>query len=102
MYAKELVVIVLVVSTGISQVGTSVLVADLAMSRMVELNADAPFCALYHDRGTIQRMVLNSDPKKVRQISNNLVKDLEDTCKISQSKGKVGNFYFFNIQLARI
>lgn len=28
----------------------SVLVADMTMSRMVELNADAPFCALYTDR----------------------------------------------------
>ncbi|XP_011503495.1 PREDICTED: acidic phospholipase A2 PA4 [Ceratosolen solmsi marchali] len=74
--------------SGVSLVSSSVLVADLAMTRMVELNAGAPFCALYHDRGVIQRMVLGSDPKKVRQISNNLVADLEETCKASRSKGK--------------
>ncbi|XP_031831912.1 acidic phospholipase A2 PA4 isoform X2 [Nomia melanderi] len=66
----------------------SVLVADMAMSRMVELNADAPFCALYTDRGVIQKMILGADPKKVRQISTNLVKDLEETCKASRDKGK--------------
>ncbi|XP_058790375.1 uncharacterized protein LOC131663773 isoform X2 [Phymastichus coffea] len=69
-------------------VSSSVFVADMAMTRMIELNSDAPFCALYHDRGTIQNVVLNSDPKKVRQISNNLVADLEETCKLSRSKGK--------------
>lgn len=71
------------------RIGASVLVTDTTMSRMVELNADAPFCALYNDRGVIQRMVLNADPRKVRQISNNLVADLEETCKVSRNKGKV-------------
>ncbi|XP_017884610.1 acidic phospholipase A2 PA4 isoform X2 [Ceratina calcarata] len=66
----------------------SVLVADNTMSRMVELNADAPFCALYTDRGVIQKMVLGADPKKVRQMSSNLVADLEETCKASREKGK--------------
>nr|XP_033329479.1 group 3 secretory phospholipase A2-like isoform X1 [Megalopta genalis] len=66
----------------------SVLVADMAMSRMVELKTDAPFCALYTDRGVIQRMVLGADPKKVRQMSSNLVADLEETCKASRDKGK--------------
>ncbi|XP_076761364.1 acidic phospholipase A2 PA4 isoform X3 [Xylocopa sonorina] len=66
----------------------SVLVADNTMSRMVELNADAPFCALYTDRGVIQKMVLGADPKKVRQMSSNLVADLEETCKASRDKGK--------------
>ncbi|XP_034934669.1 group 3 secretory phospholipase A2 isoform X2 [Chelonus insularis] len=66
----------------------SVLVADNGMSKMIELNADAPFCALYHDRGVIQRMILGADPKRVRQMSTNLVNDLEETCKASRSKGK--------------
>lgn len=69
--------------------GASVLVADNTMSRMVELNADAPFCSLYNDRGVIQRMVLGADPKKVRQMSSNLVTDLVETCKQSRMKGKV-------------
>lgn len=67
----------------------SVLVADMTMSRMVELNAGAPFCALYHDRGVIQQMILGADPKKVRQMSSNLIDDLEETCKESRNKGKV-------------
>lgn len=86
-----LAVFLLIISTlwG-DETGASVLVADPTMSRMVELNADAPFCALYHDRGVIQRMVLGADPKKVRQMSSNLVADLEETCKASRDKGKVG------------
>lgn len=87
-------ILLVVVSVGVTQVGSSVFVADLGMTRMVELNAGAPFCELYHDRGIIQRMVLNTDPKKVRQISNNLVVDLEETCKVSQSKGKVSLVVF--------
>ncbi|XP_053985811.1 acidic phospholipase A2 PA4 isoform X2 [Hylaeus volcanicus] len=67
---------------------SSVLVADTTMSRMVELIADAPFCALYTDRGVIQSMVLSADPKKVRQMSSNLVADLVETCKASRDKGK--------------
>ncbi|XP_061933507.1 phospholipase A2 isoform X2 [Apis cerana] len=70
------------------EIEASVLVADTTMSRMVELNADAPFCALYTDRGVIQKMVLGADPKKVRQMSSNLVADLEETCKASRDKGK--------------
>lgn len=84
-------IIILSVLPVLWNAGTSasVLVADNTMSRMVELNAGAPFCALYHDRGVIQRMVLGADPKKVRQMSSNLVADLEETCKKSRSKGKV-------------
>ncbi|XP_044002541.1 phospholipase A2 isoform X2 [Aphidius gifuensis] len=70
-----------------SSINASVLVADNTMSRMVELNADAPFCSLYTDRGVIQRMILSTDPKKVRQMSANLVADLEETCK-ELNKGK--------------
>ncbi|XP_012141138.1 phospholipase A2 isoform X2 [Megachile rotundata] len=66
----------------------SVLVADNTMSRMVELNADAPFCALYTDRGVIQKMVLGADSKKVLQVSSKLVNDLERTCNASRDKGK--------------
>lgn len=72
----------------------SVLVADTTMSRMVELNAVAPFCALYTDRGVIQKMILGADPKKVRQMSANLVADLEETCKASRDKGKVSIVLF--------
>lgn len=72
----------------VQKIEASVLVADPTMSRMVELNADAPFCAVYEDRGIIQRMVLGADPRKVRQISSNLVADLEETCKASRDKGK--------------
>lgn len=72
----------------------NVLVADTTMSRMVELQAGAPFCSLYTDRGVIQKMILGADPKKVRQMSANLVADLEETCKASREKGKVSIVLF--------
>lgn len=72
----------------------NVLVADTTMSRMVELHAGAPFCSLYTDRGVIQKMILGADPKKVRQMSANLVADLEETCKASREKGKVSIVLF--------
>ncbi|XP_076761362.1 phospholipase A2 hemilipin isoform X2 [Xylocopa sonorina] len=87
--AKMLAVFLLFISAlWRDETEASVLVADNTMSRMVELNADAPFCALYTDRGVIQKMVLGADPKKVRQMSSNLVADLEETCKASRDKGK--------------
>ncbi|XP_057330523.1 group 3 secretory phospholipase A2 isoform X2 [Microplitis mediator] len=87
MYFIILLILPILRSTEVIVEG-SVLVADNTMSRMVELNAGAPFCALYHDRGVIQKMILGADPKKVRQMSSNLVTDLEETCKQSRKKGK--------------
>ncbi|XP_071871710.1 phospholipase A2 isoform X2 [Bombus fervidus] len=66
----------------------NVLVADKTMSKMIEFYPEAPFCTLYTDRGVIQKMILGADPKKARQISANLVADLEEACKASQEKGK--------------
>lgn len=74
---------------GISLCQSNVLVADNTMSRMIEMSASPPFCVLHHDRGVIQRMILNADPKKVRQMSSNLVTDLEETCKASRNSVKV-------------
>lgn len=90
-YRSQMLVVLIGVLPALwaQRIGASVLVADMTMSRMVELNADAPFCALYNDRGIIQRMVLGTDPRKVRQMSSNLVADLEETCKASRDKGKV-------------
>lgn len=88
MYFLILLILPILRSTEVIVEG-SVLVADNTMSRMVELNAGAPFCALYHDRGVIQKMILGADPTKVRQMSSNLVTDLEETCKQSRKKGKV-------------
>ena len=79
---------------------TSVLIADMTMSRMVELNAEAPFCTLYSDRGVIQQMVLGRDPKKVRQMSSKLVADLEETCRRSFNQKTVkGNKEYYSHNL---
>ncbi|XP_076625667.1 acidic phospholipase A2 PA4 isoform X2 [Colletes latitarsis] len=66
----------------------SVFVADTTMSKMVEIKPEPPYCALYSDRGVIQSLVLGADPKKVRQMPDNLVADLEETCRASRAKGK--------------
>ncbi|XP_044737877.1 phospholipase A2-like isoform X2 [Chrysoperla carnea] len=59
----------------------TVLVADLTMSRMIELNAKPPFCTFHSERGTIQRMLLASDQRRVRQMSNNAISLLEEICR---------------------
>ncbi|XP_011307533.1 phospholipase A2 isoform X2 [Fopius arisanus] len=79
------VIIFAVLVVWVAGVRSSVLVADNSMSRMIELNAGVPFCSLYTDRGVIQRMILGTDPKKVRQMSSNLVTDLEETCRAAQN-----------------
>ncbi|XP_074109440.1 group 3 secretory phospholipase A2 isoform X1 [Cotesia typhae] len=84
----HLIVLLILPILRSTEVLASVLVADNTMSKMVELNSGAPFCELYHDRGVIQKMILGADPKKVRQMSSNLVADLEETCKESRKKGK--------------
>lgn len=80
------VILSVLLAIGLTGTRASVLVADNTMSRMIELNAGVPFCSLYTDRGVIQRMILGTDPKKVRQMSSNLVTDLEETCKAAQGQ----------------
>ena len=73
----------------INSIEGNVLIADMTMSRMVELNADEPHCTIYKDRGVIQRMVLGTDPKKVRQMSKVLLNELEKTCMESRRQSQV-------------
>ncbi|XP_012278194.1 acidic phospholipase A2 PA4 [Orussus abietinus] len=81
-------VLLMVFALSCKAAQSGVLVTDTTMSRMVELNADAPFCALYTDRGVIQKMVHGAEPTRVRQMNSILVADLEETCKASRDKGK--------------
>ncbi|XP_077298335.1 acidic phospholipase A2 PA4-like isoform X1 [Arctopsyche grandis] len=65
----------------IPQALCNVIVADHTMSRMIELTTKSPYCILHSDRGVIQKMVLGSDPNKLRMLSNGAVTALEKSCR---------------------
>lgn len=58
--------------TVLSIAEASLYVTDLQMNRMIELTIRKPHCRLHLDRGTIQHVVLNMDPLKVRNFCINL------------------------------
>ncbi|XP_019874626.1 acidic phospholipase A2 PA4 isoform X2 [Aethina tumida] len=63
---------------------STVLIADHGMSKMIELTTRKPYCHVHTDRGKIRNMLLSSDPRRVRQMSDDSIKKLEDVCKSNQ------------------
>ncbi|XP_008201526.1 group 3 secretory phospholipase A2 isoform X1 [Tribolium castaneum] len=64
----------------IGHVSSTVLIADNTMSKMIELTTRAPFCHVHTDRGKIRDMIFSSDPRKIRQMSDESIGKLVDIC----------------------
>ncbi|XP_044763120.1 phospholipase A2 isoform X1 [Coccinella septempunctata] len=60
--------------------GSSVLIADNSMSNMIEITSRPPFCHIHKDRGVIRSKLLASDPRRVRQMTDDSITKLVAIC----------------------
>ncbi|XP_068902470.1 acidic phospholipase A2 PA4 isoform X3 [Tenebrio molitor] len=71
----------------VGHVTSTVLIADNTMSNMIELTTRPPFCHVHTDRphrGKIRNMLLSSDPRKIRQMTDESISKLVDICRNKQ------------------
>lgn len=61
--------------------GSTVLISDQSMSKMIELTTKQPYCNVHTDRGNIRNMLLAADASRVRQMSDDAISKLEEICK---------------------
>ncbi|CAH1118476.1 unnamed protein product [Phaedon cochleariae] len=60
--------------------GSTVYIADYGMAKMIELSTKPPYCVIQKDRGKIRDMLLSTDPRRIRQMSDDSIEKLEKVC----------------------
>ncbi|ERL87826.1 hypothetical protein D910_05215 [Dendroctonus ponderosae] len=79
----------------VSALGSTVLIADNSMSRMIELTTNDPYCNVHTDRGNIRTMLLAADASRIRQMADEEIGKLEEVCQNKEAlRRQQGGFIY--------
>ncbi|KAH1011958.1 hypothetical protein HUJ04_001224 [Dendroctonus ponderosae] len=79
----------------VSALGSTVLIADNSMSRMIELTTKDPYCNVHTDRGNIRTMLLAADASRIRQMADEEIGKLEEVCQNKEAmRRQQGGFIY--------
>ncbi|KAG5873228.1 hypothetical protein JTB14_014304 [Gonioctena quinquepunctata] len=60
---------------------STVFISNHGMSKMLEMSTKPPYCVIQRDRGRIREMLMNTDPRRMKQLSDESIEKLEEVCR---------------------